>query len=102
MQLHNYDQGFKRIDYDFDLVSGKVDAVYYQKASTDQFTHRYEYDEDNRLISVKTSLIGTSRWPRVFHPTISLVRFFKPQRKVLKSPDLRSTKPLVQVPVRWL
>ena len=45
----------KRIDYDYDLISGKVNYVYYQRDSVDQFTHHYEYDDDNRLTHVSTS-----------------------------------------------
>jgi len=48
-------QNLKRIDYDYDLVSGKVNYVYYQKDSIDQFIHHYEYDDDNRITHVYTS-----------------------------------------------
>lgn len=48
-------QGLKRLDYDFDLVSGKVNKVYYQPGQADQFIYRYFYDADNRLISAFTS-----------------------------------------------
>jgi|GEM_PF-1546603 len=48
----------KRIDYDYDLVSGKVNYVYYQKGEPDQFIHRYHYDGDNRITSVHTSRDG--------------------------------------------
>ncbi|MDD4748291.1 MAG: hypothetical protein PHW19_13520, partial [Salinivirgaceae bacterium] len=51
----NISQRFKRIDYDYDLVSGKVNEVRYQAEQPDQFTHRYEYDADNRIKNVKTS-----------------------------------------------
>ncbi|MDX2280215.1 MAG: RHS repeat-associated core domain-containing protein [Saprospiraceae bacterium] len=46
---------FKRIAYDYDLVSGKVNYVYYQADSIDQFVHHYVYDADNRLQFVETS-----------------------------------------------
>lgn len=59
---------FKRIDYDYDLISGKVNYVYYQKDSVDQFTHRYEYDDDNRLTHVYTSRDG-STWDEDAHYT---------------------------------
>jgi RHS repeat-associated protein len=49
---------FKRMDYDYDLISGKVNAVYYQRDSIDQFIHRYTYDADNRLDYVETSRDG--------------------------------------------
>ncbi|MBK7682346.1 MAG: hypothetical protein IPJ26_07680 [Bacteroidetes bacterium] len=51
----------KRIDYVFDLVSGKVNKVYYQHSTPeeinpDQFIHQYEYDADNLLKKVSTSM----------------------------------------------
>ncbi|MFI5140715.1 MAG: RHS repeat-associated core domain-containing protein, partial [Bacteroidia bacterium] len=48
-------QRYKRIDYNYDLISGKVNYVYYQQDSIDQFTHKYEYDADNRITDVYTS-----------------------------------------------
>ncbi|MBX7227775.1 MAG: hypothetical protein K1X55_17200, partial [Chitinophagales bacterium] len=48
----------KRIDYEYDLVSGKVNKVKYQRGKDDQFTHRYEYDADNRLTDVYTTRDG--------------------------------------------
>ena len=46
---------FKRIDYDYDLISGKVNKVSYQKDSADQFIQHYSYDSDNRITKVETS-----------------------------------------------
>jgi len=46
---------FKRITYDYDLISGKVNYVFYQKDSVDQFIHHYVYDADNRIQFVETS-----------------------------------------------
>lgn len=43
------------LDYDFDLVSGKVNEVHYQQGKADQFLHRYAYDKDYRLKQVFTS-----------------------------------------------
>ncbi|PHS05250.1 MAG: hypothetical protein COA88_12605 [Kordia sp.] len=48
----------KRVQYDFDLISGNVNQVYYQKGKQDQFTHRYAYDADNRIKYVETSTDG--------------------------------------------
>jgi RHS repeat-associated protein len=48
----------KRTDYKYDLVSGNVNYVIYQKGQEDQFYHRYNYDEDNRLLDVYTSTDG--------------------------------------------
>ena len=51
-------QQYKRIDYDYDLISGKVNKVTYQKAERDEFNHRYAYDADNRITIVETSSEG--------------------------------------------
>ena len=62
--LHDYKLGtmatsekneFKRIDYDYDLISGKVNKVSYQAGYPDAFYHKYEYDDENRLTGVCTS-----------------------------------------------
>jgi RHS repeat-associated protein len=53
--LASLKQRYKRIDYDYDLISGKVNYVYYEPDSIDQFTHKYEYDADNRITDVHTS-----------------------------------------------
>lgn len=50
--------GPKTIDYVYDLISGNVLNVYYQKGALDQFIHAYSYDADNRLNSVRTSFNG--------------------------------------------
>jgi RHS repeat-associated protein len=55
-------QRFKRIDYDYDLVSGKVNDVYYQHDSIDAFAHHYEYDADNRITQVYTSKYPDIAW----------------------------------------
>ncbi|MDP2384972.1 MAG: RHS repeat-associated core domain-containing protein [Bacteroidota bacterium] len=47
--------GNKRTDYEYDLLSGKVNAVHYQDGIADQFHHKYEYDADNRLVAAYTS-----------------------------------------------
>ncbi len=44
-----------QIEYDYDLISGNVKEVAFQKGQIDQFTHRYQYDADNRLTYVYTS-----------------------------------------------
>ena len=49
---------FKRLDYDYDLVSGKVNNLYYQKSEPDQFIYCYTYDKDNRLQDAKSSIDG--------------------------------------------
>ncbi|MBO9635088.1 MAG: hypothetical protein J7578_18405, partial [Chitinophagaceae bacterium] len=49
---------FKKISYNYDLISGKVNSVAYQKGWSDQFFHKYSYDGENRLTLVETSLDG--------------------------------------------
>ena len=48
-------QRYKRLDYYYDLVSGKVNEIVYQHDSIDQFMQSYEYDADNRITDVLTS-----------------------------------------------
>ncbi len=45
----------KTIEYEYDLVSGNVNRVIYQRGKDDQVTHKYYYDADNRLHEVLTS-----------------------------------------------
>jgi RHS repeat-associated protein len=42
--------GMKRIDYNYDLVSGKVNHVWYQRGKRDQYYYYYSYDMENRLL----------------------------------------------------
>jgi len=51
-------QGYKRMDYSFDLISGNMNQVDYQAGKYDQFHHRYYYDRDNHLTNVYTSSDG--------------------------------------------
>ncbi len=51
------------VEYDYDLISGKVTEVRFQPNREDQFTHRYTYDRDNRLSAVHTSHDGVL-WER--------------------------------------
>lgn len=57
---------FKRIAYNYDLISGKVNMVSYQPGyispvtnewvnNADRFYHRYSYDAENKLTGVETS-----------------------------------------------
>lgn len=52
--LFTYQQQ-KKLSYRYDLVSGKVNEVAYQKGLEDMFLHRYEYDADNRITAAYTS-----------------------------------------------
>src|SRR5690606_28065742 len=49
---------FKRVDYEYDLYSGKVVMLSYNRGWGDQFYQRYKYDEDNRITEVYTSRDG--------------------------------------------
>jgi hypothetical protein len=48
-------QRYKNLKYSYDLVSGNVKEVVYQQGQPDQFYHKYEYDADNRIVSMFTS-----------------------------------------------
>ncbi|MBS1690231.1 MAG: hypothetical protein JSS96_15990, partial [Bacteroidetes bacterium] len=57
--LKNYTyQRYKRIDYDYDLISGKVNMLSYNRGFSDQYYQQYNYDADNRITSVQTSNDG--------------------------------------------
>lgn len=47
--------GKKSVRYEYDLISNKVNKVFYQEGKLEQFIHKYEYDEDNRITQVYTS-----------------------------------------------
>ncbi len=51
-------QKYKRVDYDYDQVSGKVNMLTYNRGGADQFYHKYVYDADNRVKEVYTSNDG--------------------------------------------
>jgi RHS repeat-associated protein len=49
---------FKKMVYDYDLISGKVNKVSYQADWEDEFYHKYFYDAENRLTDVYSSTNG--------------------------------------------
>ena len=51
-------QRFKTINYDYDLFTGLVNKVEYQKGKEDQFFSKYEYDDLQRLKTTYTSTDG--------------------------------------------
>ncbi|WP_343670655.1 LamG-like jellyroll fold domain-containing protein [Chitinophaga sp.] len=51
-------QGMKRLDYDYDLMSGNVNKVIYQQGKMDQFYYRYLYDAENKVIEAASSVDG--------------------------------------------
>lgn len=56
-------QRFKRVDYDYDLLSGKVNMLSYNRGFADQFYQKYDYDADNRITAAYTSKDGID-WDR--------------------------------------
>ncbi|WP_315823139.1 hypothetical protein [Paraflavitalea speifideaquila] len=54
-EMTSIQQRFKKIAYNYDLISGKVNLVSYQPGEEDAFYHRYEYDAENKLTKVETS-----------------------------------------------
>lgn len=57
---------FKRVDYEYDLYSGKVILVSYNRGYADQFYQKYSYDSDNRITEAYTSNNGIY-WDRDAH-----------------------------------
>ncbi|EZH71527.1 hypothetical protein ATO12_06890 [Aquimarina atlantica] len=55
LTLDDPTSGMKRTRYAYDLISGNVNTVTYQKGKPDQFIHKYQYDADNRIVNVQTS-----------------------------------------------
>ena len=51
-------QQYHRIDYDYDVISGKVNMLSYNRGGPDQYYQRYSYDADNRITAVNTSADG--------------------------------------------
>ncbi|WP_199118231.1 RHS repeat-associated core domain-containing protein [Pedobacter sp. ASV28] len=46
----------KRLDYEYDLVSGKVNLLAYQDGQPDAFYYKYNYDAENRLTEAWSAL----------------------------------------------
>jgi RHS repeat-associated protein len=58
IDLNARHQRYKRVDYDYDLISGKVNLLSYNRSFIDQYYQRYSYDDDNRITKVETSSDG--------------------------------------------
>ncbi|NQY08090.1 MAG: hypothetical protein HRT71_01065 [Flavobacteriales bacterium] len=56
--LEHLHQRYKKVTYEFDLISNNVTQIKYQAGESDQFYHKYMYDGDNRIIGVMTSSDG--------------------------------------------
>ncbi|HMD00669.1 MAG TPA: hypothetical protein VKH37_10975, partial [Ferruginibacter sp.] len=53
----------KVLDYNFDLISGKVNEVWYQTGKQDQYLYLYQYDANNRLVNAQSGRdIATLRY----------------------------------------
>jgi len=64
--------GLKRIDYEYDLVSGKVNFVRYQDTQPDAYYYSYAYDADNRLTGAWSSVNDlTDTLTHSYLPTIT-------------------------------
>jgi RHS repeat-associated protein len=50
----------KTTTYEYDLISGNVNAVHYQDGQFDEFHHRYEYDANNRVTVSYSSRDGVT------------------------------------------
>ena len=46
---------FKRVDYNYDLISGNVHRLDYQSGKVDQWHHAYTYDADNKMVESYTT-----------------------------------------------
>ena len=68
--LAPFARDFVKIDYSYDLVSGNVNSVWYQKGKPEQIGHRYRYDADNRLTHTYTSVTTNMKlYPTPAEPT---------------------------------
>lgn len=66
-QLVPVQQDVKSTQYEFELLSGNVKKVNYQKDKRDQITHEYQYDKLNRVTEVFTSTDGGVHKSREAH-----------------------------------
>jgi len=53
-----YNFRYSKVEYRYDLVSGKVREVALNRTRQDKFIHRYTYDDQNRLQEARTSKDG--------------------------------------------
>jgi RHS repeat-associated protein len=56
-------KGLSKVAYEHELISGNVTKASYEPGMPDQFMHKYEYDDDNRLHVVYTSR-DNQNWDR--------------------------------------
>ena len=53
--MNKNDNRWKKVGYQYDLISGKVNMVMYQQGWSDGLYHRFSYDAENRLVLAETS-----------------------------------------------
>ncbi|MBL0910918.1 MAG: hypothetical protein IBJ09_00990 [Bacteroidia bacterium] len=56
----NFDYNFRyhKVEYEYDLLNGKVQSISLNASRQDKFIHRYTYDDQNRLVKAMTSTDG--------------------------------------------
>lgn len=62
--LASVQQQHKTVQYHYDLISGNVNELIYQKGHPDEYRHRYRYDANNRLVEAQTSADAGIRWEK--------------------------------------
>ncbi|WP_436489806.1 RHS repeat domain-containing protein [Chitinophaga sp. ARDCPP14] len=70
---------YKQTDYNYDLISGKVNAVRYQPGKDDQFYYAYTYDAENRLVEAKSGInsVSVDKWEISGAVTDAYYRYYK-------------------------
>jgi len=65
--------GLKTLDYEYDLVSGKVNLLAYQHNKPDAFYYQYKYDAENRLTeawsSTQANIVSYGFGSSLYDPT---------------------------------
>ncbi|HYG49825.1 MAG TPA: hypothetical protein VD905_02930 [Flavobacteriales bacterium] len=83
--LQRFGHGIKRVQYEYELVSGNVTQLKYQDGKYDQYYQKYFYDANNQLEEVYTSA-DNILWERdadyFYQPTGQLARKEQGQRAV--------------------
>ena len=70
--LNVFNRNHSVIEYEYDLISGNVNRVWYNRGLAEQFMHRYRYDADNRITHVYTSNISAVKVKsKTLHPVKS-------------------------------
>ncbi|WP_116108896.1 RHS repeat-associated core domain-containing protein [Lewinella sp. IMCC34191] len=69
VELEDLAQRFKTLEYTYDLISGNVHYLHYQRGQADQFSYYYTYDKLNRLSEafsseIETNYTGSNLWKR--------------------------------------